>query len=106
MSDVVPNSEVARRLLKLFGPNGEHWTQGDYARDKNDLSVAYHAQNACKWCMHGGLYKLSDDDADVFVSTDKFSKAMREQTGQFYVQFNDENSWPVVKDALEKLAIT
>jgi len=45
----------AKELLDLLGKNGECWTQCAYAVNKKGNPCNAFAEDACKWCLVGGL---------------------------------------------------
>jgi hypothetical protein len=48
----------AREILS----NPDHWTKGCNARDRYGHSCASAGGEACKWCAHGALCKLTPAD--------------------------------------------
>lgn len=58
MVDNEMTRKQADRLLKLFGPKGEHWCQGASARTINGTPCGPRDRNAVRWCLRGGLRYL------------------------------------------------
>jgi hypothetical protein len=50
---------AAKKLLKLFGPKGEHWTRRSDARDANGDEVPVKSRKAVQWCLGGATEKLN-----------------------------------------------
>lgn len=89
--------DAARKLLELFGPNGEHWTQGTFARDADGREVMVRAPDAVCWCIGGAVRKLG-----IFISTSiELEEAI---PGDYFADFNDSCTWPEMKAWLEGIA--
>lgn len=50
--------EQLRAALDLLGPNGEHWCQGQYARDAEGDEASPFSIFARKWCSIGALQRV------------------------------------------------
>lgn len=63
---MVKSDNIYRRLLNLFGENGEHWTRGmavsHWARG---MAVVSHTTDKPNYCLLGGLAELLCQDPDV-----------------------------------------
>jgi hypothetical protein len=92
---------VARYLLDLFGPNGEHWTQGYYSRDKNGEWHNPLSKAAVCWCLEGGTKIMYPDYDEWLVVNQALADALCVTTLH---KFNDRHDWPVVKASLERVA--
>ncbi len=99
-------NKIASDLLELFGPDGKHWTRHSFARDKYGHSVAgdVHHENACKWCMVGGIRKLYPDNTSK--AADALQDFMTRELKLFdtVIGYNDNHSWKQVKDVLVRAA--
>jgi hypothetical protein len=49
-------------MLELLGPNGEHWTQGEFARDARGRLVSIESTYAVSWCVKGAALRILDPD--------------------------------------------
>jgi hypothetical protein len=102
---------IAKKLLKLFGPNGEHWTRGAYAKSKTGTIITSDkiaTKDAFKFCLAGGLRKMR-------LSSSTLAKAMNMNIDMFrgmnidwnaefpLVKFNDHHRFPAIKKALQKV---
>lgn len=79
-------SEIAGKLLELFGPDGDRWCTGEY-------------RSLDKRCLGGGLchFRLSLSALDEYLPTLPYS----EHRYRTIEQFNDNSDWPTVKSWLE-----
>jgi hypothetical protein len=90
---------AAKALLNLFGPKGEHWTRTTDARDKDGLSVHAKSKKAVRWCLSGGMNKLSVSNK----LRNKFTDMIPDFNG--IEGFNDKyKTYPPVRRFLEKVA--
>ncbi len=97
---------TVKELLNLFGPNGEHWTQGAFARNENGRIVGPDTPNACKWCLSGGIMHLTQKNNVAYYS-ESLSTKFEKLTGYDSLSnFNDNHTWPEVKNLLEEMAHT
>lgn len=88
---------AAKKLLKLFGPKGEHWTVGNDAVDKEGVPVEIKSRRAVKWCLGGGIEKAR-------ISPTAYEEIQRRLGGGF-ASFNDSHkTFTHVRRFLEKLA--
>jgi hypothetical protein len=89
---------IAKKLLKLFGPHGEHWTRGVLAKTKSGLETSTDSKDAAKFCMLGGLRKLGLPQSPI---ADKLSDL---DYGDCIVNFNDGHYFPTVRRVLKQIA--
>jgi hypothetical protein len=97
------NKDVAKKLLKLFGPKGQGFVTGRIASNGTD-AVLPEDPAAIKWCFYGGLCKLKQ-----VGSRSRFHTAMtRTFDGTDYLTstWNDTVGWIGVKRALLKISKT
>jgi hypothetical protein len=88
---------VAKRLLKLFGPKGERWSYGVLAVDKNKRPVAINSREAVKFCLSGAINKLKLPGT-VYTW-------LSQEAGRDLISFNDSRrTYPHVRKFLEKVA--
>lgn len=103
----------ASRLLKLFGPHGEHWAKGSSAYAKlrggrknnmhtDDQVTTVKSKDAKSWCLSGACTKLGIPEFYNTLNT----QATRLGHPNSIVGFNDNprTGWPQVKRFLEDLA--
>ena len=91
----------ARKLLKLFGPNGEHWTTKKFAKDKRGRVVEYDDPKAFKFCLLGGCKHLGIPSKFLYDVVPPDPK----HPNFFSVScFNDADGFEPVKDFLTKIA--
>ena len=91
-------SEILAKTLELWGPNGEHWTQG-YLEDGNS-----------SYCLVGGLTKAAYGHAayDLQGSRElrEAAHAVIKHSNANLIGFNDQGSraqtWPRVRNAVCK----
>jgi hypothetical protein len=50
---------AAKKLLKLFGPKGEHWARRADAISADGESVQVNSRRAVRWCLGGATEKLN-----------------------------------------------
>lgn len=74
----------AQKLLKLFGPKGEHWVKNWYAVDKTGESVMPRSRKAVKWCLDGACQKHKIDIGFLYDGLKKRGY------GKGPINFNDE----------------
>jgi hypothetical protein len=67
----------ADKLLKLFGPNGEHWTKASYARNKYHDRVGSCDAEAVYWCLEGGTKKLGFRVSIVLAMEDRLRRSLK-----------------------------
>ena len=82
---------IARKLLALFGSDGEHWMKGNYDDGEGN------------YCLIGGLQAMKMTSRGRPVLT----KAIKEITGQKWSveEFNDSRtSWREIKQVLCHIA--
>lgn len=92
--------EIAQKVLERLGPNGENWTQGEFARDKDGQRVARYSKEAVCWCLIGAIPKqVQFPDYSHFVD-----ELVKKMNGQLIPNFNDTHTFPEVKAVLEELA--
>jgi hypothetical protein len=94
----------ARKLLKLFGPNGEHWTTKEFARTKKDSYADINSPNAAKWCLLGGACKLNLDSDFLYHAVKKIKDPTTRKGYVSPARFNDADGFEPVKDFLTKIA--
>lgn len=56
--------EVLKRASELLATE-ENWTQGRFARDRNNHPVDYTAENACKFCLRGAIKRAAFFCGDI-----------------------------------------
>ena len=92
-------SEILAKTLELWGPNGEHWTQGDLEDFGN------------RYCLVGGISKAAYGYASYHLNGSReMSRAVatvRKHTDyRNLIDFNDmgtrAQAWPRVKGAVCK----
>lgn len=96
-------SKDVGKLLKLFGPNGEGWTQHTYARDKNGVAVTPSQSEAVQFCVWGAAIKVGIEIHQLKLA---MSEAGAVHLPYFMIsQWNDSRQFPEVYSALNKTAI-
>lgn len=90
---------TATKLLKLFGPTGQKWTYGSYAKDKNGEDVDLRSRKAVSWCFAGAMTKLKVPGDVQQVIGDLIPKSKEVET------FNDTkpHKYDRVKTFLQKV---
>lgn len=91
-------AQQARILLEFFGPNGERWCQGSFARNGRGQGVNVKDPEAISFCLRGAARLLIPSDLD----RDAFYCAI--EPDGLAATFNDSNHWEVVKARLEEIA--
>ena len=85
----------AQKLLKLFGPKGEHWCTHHNAVDAKGNPVAVSSRKAFRWCMIGGSYKHKVHDLSWLYD------ALEKRNLKTNISaFNDRRKFPSVKKFL------
>jgi hypothetical protein len=86
-------SEVLERALEKLGPNGEHWTQGSYHRDKNGKQCG--PRDAEKHCAVGALWMIVHDAGLVANAIPYLTRAFTSEP----TQLNDHEwtDFPVIR---------
>lgn len=82
-------SEVLNAALEKFGPKGERWTKGAYARNSADNKCNEFSSEAVCFCSLGAIRVVSgivDDDSKAVVM---LSEAILETYELDTVEFND-----------------
>ena len=54
----VTKNEFIRKMLDVFGPNGEHWTQRYEARDINGNYTKPYSDDAYSFCYEGCIQRV------------------------------------------------
>jgi hypothetical protein len=91
------NAQKARKLLKLFGTKGQHWTTEIYAKTKGGKSTHYTERDAHQFCLIGACWKLHLDPVFLDIPIKKAGF-----TG--IVSFNDHDGFAPIKNLLLKIA--
>lgn len=92
-------TRAAKQLLDFFGPKGERWTCGAYARDASGKGVLETEPGAVQWCLSGALRKLQLENMDV-----RLAMARETKEGSL-AKFNDtSHHYRHVKQFLTRLA--
>lgn len=92
---------AAKKLLKLFGPKGEHWTKDYSAIDKAGKVVGVGSRSAVRWCLSGALDKLKLGDSVKTVFSEKVRDA---GNGSYITTFNDScRTYVTMRRFLEKV---
>jgi hypothetical protein len=95
--------EIAKEVLELLGPNGEHWCKGQLARDVFGIAASPNNENAHSWCISGAAMKVTPVDdrgwRDFCHEVKKVSQAIGNVPA-----FNDGNTWPRIKGVLTLIA--
>lgn len=89
------------KLLKLFGPNGEAWTQNCFAKTADNIPVAPLQGVAVKWCLWGGCYKVGLSITDITEAL----KMAGVDVPKTSVEWNDSRKWEDVRSGLTKAMI-
>lgn len=89
---------IAKKLLKLFGPKGQHWTTGSVAKTKSGVHVGVNDEKAVKFCMLGGLRKLRLSKAAIEDALFDF------KGDNDIITFNDNSRFKTVKRFLQQVA--
>lgn len=90
---------IAKKLLKLFGLKGQHWTTGSVAKSKSGMHVEVNDPKAVKFCMLGGLRKLqlpANPIADKIAEMTKY--------GTSIANFNDSSRFKTIRRFLAQVA--
>lgn len=93
---------VAKRLLKLFGPKGQHWTRGTSAKNRKGNGVGVNDKEAFSFCLTGALEKIGVSIYGPFGRT--FTEKLELQSPDRMVDFNDGHRWPTIKKVLTEIA--
>jgi hypothetical protein len=95
-------SDILRETLAQFGPNGEHWTQDTFARDKEGRGVWRRSEHACQWCSMGALFCVLDRHNEKYTS--RAGEFLYQAMGEPAPIFNDApgRTFSDVKAAFEK----
>lgn len=92
--------KLAKKVLELLGPNGEHWTKRALARNADGVEVSVSSPEAVSFCLSGACMRVSSFDAltlaDAIRKTMNFALSMP--------RFNDSSDWSRVKTALTLVA--
>lgn len=93
-------SEIARRILELLGPNGEHWTKGVAYRNNGQSCTP---EEATEMCVLGAIYLAVGGKKDFrSVAVLLFPEGGESQFST--IDWNDSSDWPTVKAKLEELS--
>lgn len=93
---------VAKRLLKLFGPKGQHWTRNNSAKDRKGNPVNTDSKKAFSFCLSGALEKIGVSIYSPFGRT--LAEKIELSSPDRIVDFNDEHRWPTIKKVLTEIA--
>jgi hypothetical protein len=90
---------AAKKLLKLFGPKGQHWVSGYSALAADGTPTNETGKEAVRWCLSGAIMKLRIGKS-VFQ---ELETRLVERGG--ILEFNDsKNTYTHVRRFLEKTA--
>jgi hypothetical protein len=93
-------------LRALLGDESR-WTQGTNARDHEGDPVVWDNPNACKFCLNGGLIKVSghkrgqDYPAHFNLAERKLEKCADDLYGTGFVAANDSHPHSAVMDVID-----
>lgn len=93
-------------LRELLGDE-TRWTQGSNARDRQDSQVNWDHPEACKFCLNGGLlkvsgYKSGEEYSHSFDMSERYlSKCSSELFDQGYVTVNDDRDHAAVVKVMD-----
>jgi hypothetical protein len=77
----------------------ERWTTGMYARNREGLPIPSNDRVACKWCAHGAMMAVTDDDDPDYY---KAINALSNVCGGSPANFNDSHTHAEVLDAFDQ----
>jgi hypothetical protein len=93
--------DALKKLIKLFGPNGEKWCKKAAAINKNGTHVNPMSRKAVGFCLDGGARRVAGlDDALYYHLREVIHHQL---DGRSITGFNDtRRSFAAVKKVLEK----
>lgn len=103
----------AKRLLRLFGPRGEHWAKdasaytvlrGGRSRHRNDTPVTAKSVRAQSWCLLGACWKLEIPTTFLSPYVSDLSVLLTGEKKRDVPHFNDSDGWTPVKRLLQHIA--
>lgn len=83
----------------------EKWIKNNYAQNEDNHVVALDSQEACKWCLFGGIRRVYDYGTEACKVISKIEK--RIAPADHIIQWNDapERTWEEVHALLKELDI-
>jgi hypothetical protein len=78
----------------------DKWTQGSYAKDKDNFIVTINSLEAVKWCLKGAIHKCYPDHIEAGEIYYKISKKVRSIN-----QYNDTHTYEEVMELVRELDI-
>lgn len=90
---------VTEKLTEVRALLEKGWTSGTLARNAADEVVEVDSPDACKWCLLGGLYRVTDDEQMQLLA---YNTLLPYADGVTYLStFNDERGHEAVLKLLD-----
>jgi hypothetical protein len=91
-----PIKRILEEALALFGPNGENWTKGSYAKNRHGLRVNVDSTTACKFCAMGAIMRVNPKPfghlSDASAQLQKALTKLHKRTDNFLIEYNDHKT--------------
>jgi hypothetical protein len=102
---------ILKRVLKLFGPEGEHWTKGAMAQGKNRHGISMsRATKNCKFCLSGAIRFVAKGETEAELARKALEYPLAALGYYSIIGFNDqpwrdfEDVKHVLKSTIERLS--
>lgn len=88
------------RALRVLLADPDHWTQGASARDESGAVCASRSPEAVRWCLHGGMHKVTPPLA-AWLRWDMVWVFSEAGTPENISGFNDSSPHAAILDAID-----
>lgn len=97
----VYTKKVLQRAKEIIS-SPERWTQGCYARDKNNFRVASDSPRAVKFCAQGAICRAASE-LQILGAGDELSIELITRYGTSLVTLNDNGGFDAVHKVFDQL---